>query len=216
MEKLDLLGIIRKLEFDKDYTLFEDREGTRLYVNRPSSLPARFKNYDLNKNFQIWMSDGNRIFRPNHLRLLIDLNLRVRSRPDLRFELLRGFDSIFYGFDPKESLKAVERENFQHFLNHVLFIGHLAQALFVEQEYNYNKESRYDPPSLFLLGWIRQFIDSPKEIDNLTMSVANRQPPSSKYVDKENRKSKKYVKGLGPLWYLDQAGKNASVSEFFD
>lgn len=149
------------------------------------------------------MDDGYRSFRPNHLRLLLDLNLRIRSRPDLKHDLLMGFDEIFYGEDPQKALDRLAGENFQHFLNSILLIGHLAQAFFVEQEYSYNKESKYDPPSLFLLGWIRQFIDSHKEIDNLAMSVANRQPPISKYVDLENKKSKKYAGKLKPLWYLE-------------
>lgn len=202
MKKSALLNVVIELKFDKDYTLFQDDDGTRLYINRPSRVSPRFKNYDINKNFQIWMSNRSRTFRPNHLRLLIDVNLRVRSRPDLKSRLLEGFDSIYYGSDPKEALVNLAKENFQHFLNSVVFIGYLAQALFIEQEYNYNKVSKYDPPSLFLLGWIRQFIDSPKEIDNLTMSVANRQPPSSKYVEKENHKSESYQDDLKSLWYL--------------
>lgn len=200
MEKAELLKVVKELEFDTDFVLFNG-ESTKLYINRPSKVPPRFRSYDLSKNFQIWMSEDSRTFRPNHLRLLIDLNLRIRSRPELRDNLLLGFDKIFYGLNPKEALNSLEKEHFKHFLNPILLIGHLAQAFLVEQEYSYNKESNYNPPSLFLQGWIRQFIDSPKEIDNLAMSVANRQPPSSKYVDLENKKSNKYVGNLKPMWY---------------
>jgi hypothetical protein len=115
---------------------------------------------------------------------------------------LLAFDNIFYGSDPDEVLEELAKDKFDHYLNSIKLIGHLAQIFFVEQEYAYSKESNYLPPTLFLQGWIRQFIDSPDEIDNLTMSVANRRPPAEKYVDKENKKSKNHVEGLRPLWYL--------------
>ena len=202
MKKDELLEVVKKLEFDLDYILFQSK-GARLFINRPSKVPPRFRTYDLNKNFQIWMNEESRTFRPNHLRLLLDLNLRVRSRPDLKNDLLYAFDNIFYGEEPSKALSGLETEEFQHFLNPILLIAHLAQAFFVEQEYSYNKESKYDPSSLFLMGWVRQFIDSPKEIDNLTMSVANGQPPSSRYVDMENKKSPRYRDNRRSLWYLE-------------
>ncbi|OJI08085.1 MAG: hypothetical protein BK997_01095 [Candidatus Micrarchaeum sp. ARMAN-1] len=202
MRKVEVLEIVKNLKFDTDTTIFTDSDSTELYINRPSKLSKRFSNYDVNKNFQIWMRLGDRKFRPNHLRLLIDLNLRVRSRPDLKRKLLLAFDNIFYGSDPDEVLEELAKDKFDHYLNSIKLIGHLAQIFFVEQEYAYSKESNYLPPTLFLQGWIRQFIDSPDEIDNLTMSVANRRPPAEKYVDKENKKSKNHVEGLRPLWYL--------------
>ena len=213
MEKSELLEIVKELKFDTELMLFMGGN-TRLFINRPSKVPPRFQSYDLKKNFQIWMSEGSRVFRPNHLRLLLDLNLRIRSRPELKDNLLMGFDKIFYGVDPNKALELLEKEDFQHFLNPILLIGHLAQAFLVEQEYSYNKESKYDPPSLFLKGWVRQFIESPKEIDNLAMSVANRQPPSSKYVDLENKKSKRYVDKLKPMWYKEE--ENSSLESFFE
>ncbi|QRF75973.1 hypothetical protein Thermo_01483 [Thermoplasmatales archaeon] len=213
MEKFELLEVVKELEFDTEFVLFKN-DNNKLYIKRPSKVPTRFRSYDLKKNFQIWMTEGSRVFRPNHLRLLLDLNLRVRSRPELRNNLLMGFDTIFYGLDPKEALNSLEKEDFHHFLNPIILIGHLAQAFLVEQEYSYNKESKYDPPSLFLQGWVRQFIDSPKEIDNLTMSVAKGQPPISKYVDLENKKSKRYMGKLKPMWYMEE--KTSSLEQHYE
>lgn len=202
MNKAELLEIVKSLKFDTDTTIFTGKDSTIIYIRRPSKLSVRFSAYDVNKNFQIWMRMGVREFRPNHLRLLIDLNLRVRSSPKFKTELLTAFDNIFYGNDPAKALEALSKERFEHYLNSIELIGHLAQIFFVEQEYAYNKESNYLPPTLFLQGWIRQFIDSPKEIDNMTMSVAKGLPPDKKYVDKENKKSKNYTENLKPLWYL--------------
>ena len=201
MNKAELLEIVKSLKFDTDTTIFTDRDGMVVYIRRPSKLSKRFSAYDVNKNFQIWFKNSEKAFRPNHLRLLMDLYMRGRSRPDLKKKLLLAFDNIFYGKDPDIELKELEKEKFEHTLNSIQVIGHLTQAFFVEQEYAYNKESNYIPPSLWLLGWIRQAIASPAEIDLLLMSIASGRPPDSRYVDKENKKSKKYTEGLKPLWY---------------
>lgn len=204
MEYNKTYQIIKTLEFDVNKTIYTENN-YQIFITRPSQLPKRFTNYDVNKNFQIWLNDGTKEFRPNHLRILIDLNLRVRCRPDLKIELLTAFDNIFYGHDPLNELNSLRYENFEHYLNPISITGILAQLLIIEQEYGYtsNKESNYDPPTLFLQGWIREFIDNPKEIDNLCMSVCNRQPPMAKYTNKENRKSSKYCSNIKKLWYLD-------------
>jgi len=137
------------------------------------------------------------------LRVLIDLNLRIRSNPELKNKLLLAFDNIFYGKDPEQELINLEKEKFEHFLNPIIVIGILTQLLLIEQEYGYCRESKFDPPTLFFQGWIREFIDSPKEIDNMCMSVASGQPPKTKYVNLENNKDKKHKNNLKPLWYME-------------
>ena len=196
-----LIKII-ELQFDTEEVVCEDG-GIEVFIFRPSKLSKRFRNYDLEKNFQIWLREGERKFRPNHLRVMIDLNLRTRCRPDLKKELLNIFDEIFYGADPDEVIVKIGNENFQHFLNPIRIIANLHQLFIIEQEYCYDKESNYDPLTLFYQGWVRQMIDSPKEIDNLCMSVCNRQPPNVKYTCKEDAKHKKYQQNRKILWYLE-------------
>lgn len=195
------MKIVKELGFDKKKVVLKEGK-TELYILRPSKLPKRFKDYDVKKNFQIWLRENNREFRPNHLRVMIDLNLRVRSRPDLKKKLLLIFDNIFYGKDPNEEIRKIENEKFGHYLNSLRIITNLAQLLIIEQDYCYHKESNFDPKTLFLQGWIREFIDSPKEIDNMCMSVCKGQPPKTQYTDKENKKHKKYEKNLKLLWYI--------------
>jgi len=197
-----MFKLVKDLPFDKKIIIYDNKK-TQIYLLRPSILSKRFKDYDLNKNFQIWLKEGDREFRPNHLRIMIDLNLRVRSNPETKKDLLLSFDNIFYGADPEKELEELSKVNFEHFLNPLIVIGTLAQLFVIEQEYNYNKPSKFDPLTLFLQGWIREFIDSPKEIDNMCMSVCNRQTPKAKYVNLENKKDKKYVENLKPLWYID-------------
>lgn len=202
MNKQEMFQMVKDLPFDTKKTVY-NINGTKIYIFRPSVLSKRFKDYDKNKNFQIWLKEGEREFRPNHLRVLIDLNLRMRSQPELKKELLTAFDNIFYGKDPEEELKELSTKDFEHFLNHIMIIGYLAQLLIIEQEYNYHKESKYKPATLFLQGWIREFIDNSKEIDNLCMSVCKGQPPKVQYTCKENKKNKKYEEKRDPLWYIN-------------
>ena len=202
MDKQSMFKIVKELSFDTKQTVYKD-SNVKIQLYRPSVLAPRFKDYDVKKNFQIWLKEGNREFRPNHLRLMIDLNLRVRSRPNLKKQLLLAFDNIFYGKDPEIELKELKKEKFEHYLNDITIMGILSQLFLMEQEYGYNKESMFDPPNLFFQGWVREVIDNPKEIDNLCMSVCNGQPPITKYTFKENGKHKKFEKDLKPLWYLD-------------
>lgn len=201
MDKSSMLNIVKKLPFDVKQSVYKENN-IEVQLFRPSSLSKRFQNYDVNKNFQIWLKEGEREFRPNHLRVMIDLNLRVRGREDLKEKILSSFDNIFYGKDPLRELENLKDEKFVHYLNSLTIIGVLSQLFIVEQEYCYHGKSNFDPPTLFYQGWVREFIDNPKEIDNLCMSVCSRQPPLAKYVAFENKKNRKFVNNLQPLWYL--------------
>lgn len=199
MEYNEVFKIIKNLEFDVAHTIFE-HNGVEILVVRPSKA---FKNYDINKNFQIFIREDERMFRPNHLRIMIDLHLKVRSRPDLKKELLIAFDKIFYKENSIEAIGSILNEKFDHSLNAIPIIAILSQLFIIEQDYNYEGFSNYEPVTLFYQGWIRQFIDSSKEIDNLSMSVCNRQPPAAKYTAFENKKNKKYKENNSILWYID-------------
>jgi len=203
---------IINLEFDTKKIICIDDEKVELYVIRPTKLPKSLRNkYDPNKNFQIWLKEGKREFKPNHLRVLIDLNLRTRCRPDLKERLLLIFDNIFYGSDPDTEIQNIKNEKFDHFLNSIEIIANLSQLLIIEQEINYTRESNFDPITLFYQGWVREFIDSPKEIDNMCMSVGRFQPPKAQYTNKENKKHNKFKPNLEPLWYIENKNRKLDV-----
>jgi hypothetical protein len=189
--------IVKSLPFGEYQTVYKEGENA-IKLFRPIK---KFKNYNPIKNFQIFINDGARFFRPNHLRIMIDLHLRVRSRPELKNELLKAFDAIFYQQDPDEVLDKLSNEKFEHNLNNIKLIGNLSQLFIIEQDYNYTAESKYDPCTLFYQGWVRQSIDSSKEIDNLVMSICSRQPPATKYTSFENKKQKKYSPDNLPPYY---------------
>lgn len=198
MKYEDLEQIIYNLSFDEPKTVFSF-EGTEIILIRPTKA---FKDYDTSKNFQIFLKQGERSFRPNHLRVFIDLNLRVRSRPDLKKLLLEVMDDLFYKKDSLEAINPLLGEHFEHFLNPIQVTSVLCQLFLIEQEHNYTRKSNYIPKTLFYQGWIRQFIDSPKEIDNLVMSVCKGQPPQAKYTSLENELSRKFRESRMPLWYI--------------
>jgi len=199
MEYSDLLYEIKSLKIGNSISIFNEY-GVEIFISRPEKA---FKDYKLEKNFQVFIKEGERTFRPNHLRVMLDLNLRVRSRPDLKNDLLNSFDDIYYRKNSIVSIQNLESEKFEHFLNPIKVIAILSQLFIIEQDFNYDRESNFEPPTLFYQGWIRQFIDNTKEIDNLAMSLCNRQPPSAKYTNLENKKSKKFIEQLPRLWYLD-------------
>ncbi len=204
MKYPQMLDKIKKLPFDKEVNVFSDKNFD-VFVRRPSKLSKRFEGkYDVKKNFQIWLreKETGREFRPNHLRVMIDLNLRSRARPDLKKPLLIAFDNIFYGEDPLKEIKVLQNQDFQFYLNGLDIIAVLSQLFIIEQAYGYPKESKFDPPTLFYQGWVREMIDSPKEIDNLCMSVCSGQPPKTQYTTVDNKKHKNYAKKRTPLWYL--------------
>ena len=96
----EMKDIVLRLPFDTMTEVYSNDEQAIL-IYRPSTLSERFKNYNVNTNFQVFLRIGNdKPFRPNHLRLLIDLKLRVKELPQAKEELLIAFDKIFYGEDP--------------------------------------------------------------------------------------------------------------------
>ncbi len=211
MKKKEIFQIVKDLPFDTRKSVFKS-ESADIFLLRPSKLAKRFEKYDVSKNFQIWLKEGSREFRPNHMRLFIDLNLRTRCKPDMKIDLLTAFDNIFYGKDPLNELCELERVDFEHKLNAIQVIGTLSQLFLIEQEYCYNKPSKYDPPTLFFQGWVRQFIDSPKEIDNMCMSVAKGNTPYVKYTKKEDRNHRDYHENLEPLWYIDKSKQSTLLN----
>jgi hypothetical protein len=195
---------IESLGFNTELRIHDDGE-YEVFVLRPSKLGARFKNYDPKTNFQIWLRKGDRQFKPNHLRVMVDLYLRSRSRPDLKAKLGQAFDDIFYGASVEEAIKQIDHEVFEHYLNSLMVTANLSQLFLIEQSMGYNKPSKYSPPTLFYQGWVRQTIDSKEEIDNILMSIGYRRPPAIGYTSVDDSNHKKYNQNRVPLWWMDNA-----------
>lgn len=198
----ELRETILDLEFDT-MTLIYDNGEQKILVFRPSTLSDRFKDYDVNTNFQIFLQIGDeKPFRPNHLRLLIDLKLRSRELPQAREDMLIAFDRIFYGEDPLLAIKEISHIYFAQFINPLDITAVLAQLFIIEQDIGYGSRSTFEPPSLYIHGWIRTFIHSEQEIDQIIYRICRNTPPAVKYTCQDNKNHRNYNPEPVELWYI--------------
>lgn len=173
-----------------------------IIVLRPSTLSERFKYYNVNTNFQVFLKIGdNKPFRPNHLRLLIDLKLRTREYPEHNNELLMAFDKIFYGEEPIKAISSLKKVTYVQYINPIDITAVLAQLFIIEQNIGYGGRSKFDPPALYIQGWIRTFIDADQEIDQIVYRISRNTPPAVKYTCQDNKNHKDYKPSAQPLWY---------------
>jgi len=197
----EMLEIIEDLPFDQmTKVYFNGHESILVY--RPSSLSKRFKDYDVKTNFQIFLQIGDdRPFKPNHLRLLIDLKLRSREHPEYNNKLLLAFDRIFYGEDPLNCISNLKRLPYIQHINPLDITAILAQLFIIEQDIGYGSRSKFDPPSLYIQGWIRTFIDANQEIDQIVYRISRNTPPAIKYTCQDNKNHRHYNPSAQSLWY---------------
>lgn len=190
------------LPFDTMTEVYSN-ESQKIFVFRPSTLPKRFKDYDVNTNFQIFLQIGDdKPFRPNHLRLLLDLKLRSREQPATIEKLLSAFDKIFYGEDPVNAIQNIKQIKYTQYINPIDITAVLAQLFIIEQNIGYGKKSTFNPPSLYIHGWIRTFISSEQEIDQIVYRICRNTPPAVKYTCQDNKNHKSFNENAQPLWYL--------------
>ena len=195
--------VVLALPFDSMTEVYNNGEQAIL-IYRPSTLSDRFKNYDVNTNFQIFLRIGyDRPFRPNHLRLLIDFKLRARELPQAKKELLVAFDKIFYGEEPLTAIEPLIYIPFTQYINPIDITAVLAQLFIIEQDIGYGSKSTFDPPSLYIHGWIRTFIEANQEIDQVVYRICRNTPPAVKYTCQDNRNHPKYNPNAPLLWYVD-------------
>ena len=198
----ELKEFVYSIPFDVMMEVYRN-EDVVLSVFRPTKLSKRFKNYDVNKNFQIFLQEGTeKEFRPNHLRMFIDLKLRVMEHPELKKDLLEAFDRIFYGEDPCKAVANVKKHNFSLCLNSIDIIANLAQLFLLEQNEGFGKKSKYDPPSLYLQGWIRTFLNDSSTIDDLLKALTRNNPPKVCYTKNDDKNHIEFTGYREPLWYM--------------
>lgn len=202
MNYKDMFNIVESLPFDTEKIVFSN-DNEQIYLLRPSKLSKRFKeNYDASKNVQIWLAQKDlKSFKPNHLRILIDLKLRVREHPEFKNEFLEAFDNIFYGMAPLSAISKLQKYTFTQYIGSLETTSILAQLFIIEQNLGYGGRSKYNPSALYIQGWIRTFIDSEDEIDILCRRICNLNPPATKYTCCDDRKHRKYDGKSRPLWY---------------
>ncbi len=197
----ELEKLLIELPFDTPKTIYSSNKQL-LFVSRPSKLSRRFSNYVPEKNFQIWLKQNDKAaFRPNHFRLMIDLYTRVREFPNSKNDLLLAFDKIFYGEDPIAVQHILDKYDYVQSINPLDISLVLAQLFIAEQNIGFGRESKYNPRSLYIQGWIRTFIDADYEIDQILSRFTHNNPPKADYTKQDDKNHSEFNINAYPLWY---------------
>lgn len=186
MKYEELKKVILNMKLGEKKTVYKINEDTELFVNKPTKVPTKLKNskkYNPLKNFQIGINKkGQKEFLPNHLRIMIDLQLKKDENKDKAKILFDTIEYIYEGADPfeyKEKLKGyLFKSGFEDSFTDLC----LAQLFFLEQDINYDF-GKVQPPRVYLMGYIRMIRLGVDEIDKLLWS-STRHPPIIKFRDK--------------------------------
>lgn len=202
MKLEQLLDLVQKLEIGGSKRIYTTSDGTFFSIKRPEKVGKNLKNeYEVETNLQIWAEErGNAEFMPNHLRLMIDLELVRRTHPEEIQRILKAFDSVFYGEDPIDAYRQVADIKLHTLLRPLDYDLCLEQLFISEQAIGYRKNSAFDPKYLYLHGYVRAVLCGHKEIDKLLWS-ATKSAPATKFTYMDNRKHKKYNPSADNLWY---------------
>lgn len=201
MQYKEMYEKVKSLPFNTMTYVYSNQQ-YQVSIYRPSVLSERFSSYNADTNFQIYLKIGEeQPFRPSHLKLLLDLNLCIRIAPHIKDKMLLAFDQIFYGTDPIESVFPLMGTAFPSFVMPLDIMAVLAQLFLIEQNIGYGNRSKFNPPSLYIQGWIRAFIDCENEIDKVVYSICRYNPPSPRYTCQDDRNHPKYAPQAPPLWY---------------
>lgn len=150
-----------------------------VFVHKPLKVPAQLKNskkYDPRKNFQIGLTKtGYKEFLPNHLRILMDLNLKNEEDSKKARVLFDAIEAVYEGEDPMKFEKQLKGLVFSRQIETSFTDLCLAQLFMLEQDINYHF-GNVQPPRAYLMGYIRMVQLKAEEIDKLLWS-STRHPP---------------------------------------
>lgn len=178
----ELLETINNVRIEERKNIYRE-DNTDLWIYRPEKLGRSLKSkekYDVKTNFQIFMRDKNGVaFKPNHLRILLDLHLKLISNPDSARELFYILEEVYNGRDPLEFKNELDKMKFRMQLDTALINVCCAQLFMSEQDINYTK-GKVQPPRSYLMGYIRQIKLGQENIDKLLWNSI-RHPPKKEF-----------------------------------
>ncbi|MBW2995778.1 hypothetical protein KY332_00600 [Candidatus Woesearchaeota archaeon] len=193
MDYEKLKKVILDMELDERKTIYKINENIEIFVNKPLKVPTKLKQsarYDPKKNFQIGLrKKGQKEFLPNHLRIMMDLQLKKdedSKKAKILFEII---EDIFEGKDPLNYKEELNKIKFEKGFENSLTIVCLAQLFFLEQDINYHF-GKVQPPRVYLMGYIRMIRLGIDEIDKMLWS-STRHPPRMEFRSKECLKQEK-------------------------
>lgn len=164
-------------------TIYQIDENTEIFVNKPLKVPSKLKHskkYDPKKNFQIGLKKaGRKEFLPNHMRIMIDLQLKKEDNPEKAEILFDAIEDIYKGEDPAKYKTELSKFKFNRGIENSFTDLCLAQLFMLEQDINYDF-GKIQPPRLYLTGYIRMIRSGVEEIDKLLWS-STRHPPKKEF-----------------------------------
>lgn len=113
-----------------------------------------------------------------------------------------GFHTLDIEMASLYAIKPLQKYQYNQHLGSLEATAILAQLFIIEQEYGFNGKSKYNPPSLYIQGWIRSFINSDSEIDILCRRICSFNPPLVKNTCCDDKNHSNYRSNATPLWYL--------------
>jgi hypothetical protein len=170
---------ILNMKLGERETIYKIDENTEIFVNKPLKVPAKLKQskrYDPKKNFQIGLKKaGKKEFLPNHLRILIDLQLKKDDNSEKAEILFDAIEHIYKGADTAKYKAELSKLKFNREMENSFTDLCLAQLFMLEQDINYDF-GKIQPPRSYLMGYIRMIRSGVEEIDKLLWSSIRHAP----------------------------------------
>ena len=124
-------------------------------------------------------------FYPTHVRLFLDLYLKKQSNPEAAGILFTILEHVYNGENPTNFIKELRKLEFNMQLDSAEINVYVAQLLMLEQDFNYGnkgcKNSKYSPPRLFMMSFIRWIDSEDDEIDKIITNAVRNWPPKVQY-----------------------------------
>jgi hypothetical protein len=182
MDMKELNKTIDALEFEQNLAIYDCGNSTVLSVFRPKIPTKTLKHkYDPKKNFQIYMEKNNQKFKPNHLRILLDLHLKRITNEEKSSILFEILEDIYDGEDPTRYKTRLNALDFPMFLDNAYTNACLAQLFMTEQDINQQESWKVKPARAYIMGYIRLINAQEREISWVLWS-ATRHAPRKEYI----------------------------------
>jgi len=187
MDYKTLKEILISTKLGERKTIYIIDKNTEIFIIKPFKVSAQLKNskrYDPQKNFQIGIKkEGKKEFLPNHLRILIDLDLKIKNNSKKAKKIFNIIEDIYEGKDPEIFREKIQNMFFDGEIENSFTNLCLVQLFMLEQDINYHF-GKVQPPRAYLMGYIRMIRLQIEEIDKLLWS-STRHPPRIMFRSKK-------------------------------
>lgn len=177
MEMSHLANELRGLKDKEHRIIYESSKHIKVTVTHT----GKFSRHDYAVGLIV---PGQPEFYPTHIRLLIDLYIKLESNPDGAKKLFKTLEKVYNGVDPQDYVDELRIIDFPMHLDEAEVNLYVAQLLMIEQDFNFGpgapKKSKLDPPREYLMRFIRWIAARDTQIDRIIFAAAGRKYPAPK------------------------------------